>query len=244
MFLTQRTAEREHFDAPGQTLADLREYYQWLDRINRLTRAEAPYLSCLPRELGRAECQHLTFLDVGAGAGQLGNLVEVAAATQGMHWEFTNLEMNPLAAQLNAEGRHVVANALSIPFEDGSFDVVTATTMTHHLENEEEVVRHFAEAWRVARRAVFIYDLHRNPIFAAAVWTLLFALQCPREIREDGVLSVKRGWRVGEWQALARKAGITHAKVWQEHGTRVFLLARKSYQTVELIPTGRKSCWG
>lgn len=167
MLFTSRTAEREHFDAPGQTLADLSDYYQWLDRINRVTRGERPYLKFLPRELGDHSCRQLTFLDVGAGAGQLGGLVEGAAAARGLHWEFTSLELNPLAAQLNTGGRHVVGDALAIPFPDESFDVVTATTMTHHLEDDAQVVRHFAEAWRVARRAVFIYDLHRNPAFAA-----------------------------------------------------------------------------
>ena len=114
-----------------------------------------------------------------------------------------------------------------MPFPEARFDVVIATTMTHHLQTETEVVTHFREAARVARRAVLLCDLHRNPFFLSGLWSLLIALRAPTEFRRDGVLSVLRGWRVAEWRRLADAAGLSSARVWQEHGTRVLLGFKK-----------------
>ena len=63
----------------------------------------------------------------------------------------------------------VTGSALQLPFADGSFDLVVASQMTHHL-TDEEVVQHWREAWRVTRDAIFICDLHRNAGFYALLW--------------------------------------------------------------------------
>jgi SAM-dependent methyltransferase len=126
---------------------------------------------------------------------------------------------------MNPNPKKRVGSALELPFEDGSFDVVVATTMTHHLAGDEEVIRHFLEADRVARRLVLVCDMQRNPVFLVLLGMLLVAKGAPREFRRDGLLSVRRGWRAGEWRELVERAGLTGARVWSEHGSRV-LMAR------------------
>jgi ubiquinone/menaquinone biosynthesis C-methylase UbiE len=116
---------------------------------------------------------------------------------------------------------------LQLPFADASFDVVLATTMTHHLSSDCEVIAHFCEASRVARRLVLICDLHRNPVFLSGLWALMLFARERREFRHDAVLSVRRGWRTGEWHRLAAAAGMKNARVWFEHGTRVLLAEAK-----------------
>jgi len=49
--------------------------------------------------------------------------------------------------------RYVQGNALELPFEDGSFDVVFSNAVIEHVGGEEEQRRFVAEALRVARRA-------------------------------------------------------------------------------------------
>lgn len=189
----------------------MRQDYAWLGRVNRLTRFDRPFRTCITSALDTGTCRKLTLLDVGAGDGSLGDTLEGWATARGWSWTVTSLDANPHCLVL---GRRpvVLGSALALPFADRSFDVVMATTMTHHLSDEQTVI-HFREAGRVARRLVVIVDLHRNPLFAAAVWALLALWRAPRHFREDGVLSVRRGWRVGEWRCLAAKAGLTGAQV-------------------------------
>jgi hypothetical protein len=77
---------------------------------------------------------------------------------------------------------------------------------------------------------VVIVDLHRNPLFAAAIWLLLTAWRAPRHFREDGVLSVRRGWRVAEWRELAARAGLAGARVRSFGGMQLVLTWQPSVQ--------------
>jgi len=52
-------------------------------------------------------------------------------------------------------------------------------------------------------------------------------LGCTKSLRSDGRLSVARSFRVGEWRALADRAGIPRAAVSVYFGSRILLKARK-----------------
>jgi hypothetical protein len=105
--------------------------------------------------------------------------------------------------------------------------LVIASQMTHHLDSDADICRHFAEAERVARTAVFLNDLHRNPALFGFIWILLHLRPYPSHFRQDGQISVKRGFRVREWKDLARRAGLKNARVWFYFGAKVMLYARK-----------------
>lgn len=223
MFFQQRATEAEYFDHPGRTLADVEEGYRELARVNRLFHFAEPFQRLLPAELGEPACRELSILDLGAGDGSLGEKLESWADLKGWEWPVTHLDINPLALSLSKSPRRVVASALDIPFADNSFDVVIAAQMTHHLEFPQGVEQHFREAYRVARKMVVIYDLHRSLTMYALIWMTLIGLRCPNHFRADGLLSVKKGWRTREWLDLAQKAGVPGAKVWLDHGARVIM---------------------
>lgn len=209
--MRHRATQAECFDAPGRDLEIVRSDYGWLARVNQITRFAWPFQHLIPATLGRDACTRLRLLDVGAGDGRLADTLEAWARQRGWDWQVTSLDYNPLCASF-ATRPIVVGSATALPFPDQAFDVVVASTMTHHL-TDAEVEAHFREAARVADRLVLIVDLHRNPLFAAILWALLIALRAPRHFRADGILSVRRGWRVPEWRALARRAGLAGAQV-------------------------------
>ena len=72
--------------------------------------------------------------------------------------------------------------------------------MTHHL-TDEEAVTHWREAWRVTRDAIFICDLHRNAGLYTLVWLTLHLMRVNPTVVEDGLISVRRGFRLKEWRA-------------------------------------------
>jgi ubiquinone/menaquinone biosynthesis C-methylase UbiE len=228
VLLRRRATQAECFDVPDRALEEVRSDYAWLARVNRLTHFDLPFRRSIPALLGESACRELELLDVGAGDGRLGESLEGWAAGRGWRWRVTNLDANPHCASISR--RPVVqGSALALPFPDRAFDVVVATTMTHHL-TDEEAIAHFREAGRVARRLVVIVDLHRNPLFAAAIWLLLTAWRAPRHFREDGVLSVRRGWRVAEWRELAARAGLAGARVRSFGGMQLVLTWQPSVQ--------------
>ncbi len=228
MLFRERARQMEYFDHPDRVGEELRESYCSLARVNRITHFDRPFRIWLPQLLGPEKCRSLSVLDLGAGDGTLGRTLTNWSARRGWNWRITNLDLNPILPELAPDNPCVVGDALNLPFPDHSFDVVIAMTMTHHLPDDAAVIRHFQEAHRVSRHAALICDLHRNVFFHTLLGLLLLGLRCSREFRADGLLSIRRGWRVPEWRRLADSAGFPTAKIWMEHATRILLYLPKS----------------
>ena len=227
MFLRQRATQAEYCDRTDLPLADVMENHRQLSRFNRIMLVSDPFQRLLVRWLGRRNVTTLSLLDLGAGDGLIGRTIEAWARRRGWDWRVTNLDMRPGALQLGGGCRNVAGGVCALPFADDSFDVVIASQMTHHL-TDEETIQHFREAWRVTRDAIFLTDAHRNIGALSVIWAVLRLMRVTPHFLSDGVLSVKRGWRVGEWRELARRADIPSARIWLYYGSRVMLQARKN----------------
>jgi SAM-dependent methyltransferase len=227
MFFRERSTQAEYYDAPQRSAAERVAAFRELDRVNQLFRFDHPFISRLPHWLGEERCASLDILDVGAGTGLLGRVLSEWARGRGWDWRFTNLDLNPIQSGEADRANMVTGSALQLPFGDRSFDLVVASQMTHHL-TDSEVVQHWCEAWRVSRDAIFICDLHRNAGFYALLWPALYLLRTGRMLRQDGLISVRRGFRRREWNELAARAEIPNPNVWLYYGTRIVLQARRS----------------
>jgi SAM-dependent methyltransferase len=223
MFLSSRATQAEYFDALDRPATEIAESYASLARLNRLFIFAEPFQRLLPRMLGHEKCASLSFLDLGAGDGSLGIELSRWAAKRGWTWRFVNLDLSPPALRLSRGERNVVGSVLELPFRDASIDVVVASQMTHHLPEDAQVVRHLREAWRVARRAILLTDLHRGLLPYALLRVLFFARSYPKHFRDDALLSIRRSFRPDELQLLAEQAGIKGARASLYHGSRVIL---------------------
>jgi ubiquinone/menaquinone biosynthesis C-methylase UbiE len=231
MFLSRRSTQAEYFDAE-RPLAELQQFYRSLAIVNSLFMAGEPFQRYIPRLVGQKNVHNLSLLDLGAGDGSLGRSLTLWAARRGWTWRVVNVDMNAEALGLNGSGQNIAGSVLALPFQDSSFDVVIASQMTHHLD-EAAVPQHLREAWRVARQAILISDLHRNTALYMSLWIVFLFARFPESFRTDGVLSVKRAWRVNELRGLAHSAGISDAKVHLYFGARTILQARKPLQPVQ-----------
>jgi len=226
MLFRQRSTQVESMDRHDRSSAEVLNSYRELERANRLFFLPQPFITAIPRMLGPDRCRSLTILDVGAGDGTLGLKLRDHAAQHNWNWEVTSLDLNPCTRHLHRGRPAVIGSALAPPFPDNSFDIVIASQMSHHLA-DAEVVIHFREAWRVARHAIVLCDLHRNPLLYALVWLTLAPPWFSAGFRRDGLISVRKGFRLQEWRRFAQSAGIAGARVWLYAATRITLEARK-----------------
>jgi 2-polyprenyl-6-hydroxyphenyl methylase/3-demethylubiquinone-9 3-methyltransferase len=142
-------------------LGDL--WYTAEDAPVALLRAESrllnPWVAAeMTTKLGKSHCQ---ILDVGCGAGFLSNYLG------SLGHDVTGLDASDdaLAVAARHDPRQTVryqnGDALKLPFEDASFDVVCAMDLLEHLENPEQAI---AEAARVLRPSglFFFHTFNRN----------------------------------------------------------------------------------
>jgi hypothetical protein len=131
----------------------------------------------------------------------------------------------------------VVADVRRLPFADGAFDVVTASLFLHHFD-EEGLPAILAGLHRLARRALVVNDLHRAIVpylFGRAAFPLLFR---SRVSVEDGLLSIRRGFRAGELRAAFARAGLPTVTIRRQFPYRLLAVAASSSVTPRTSFTG------
>ena len=180
------------------------------------------------------EAQRLTdfsILDVGAGSGELLRVTATWARETGRRSRAVGLELNERSARSITEesGRFdeissVRGDALRLPFSDSEFDYVICSLFTHHFV-EEQVIQILGEMSRVARRRIFVIDLHRHPTAYYLYTTLGRLVLKNRLIRHDGALSILRSFKPEELLELAQRAGLEDVEIEGHFPARLVLSA-------------------
>jgi SAM-dependent methyltransferase len=231
---SQRSYELEHLDKGDYTpeeyegcLVELRRINEWLGDARALRRSLVP-------EVERAGLQGFSLLDVGAGSGELLRVLAREARGRGWRVRLVGLELNERSARAILEESKgfaeeiasVRGDAFRLPFADGAFDYVICSLFTHHFR-DEGVVQVFREFGRVARRRVFVIDLHRHALAYFLYTTVGRLFLHNRLIREDGALSIRRSFRANELLRLAREAQLENINVRRRFPFRLVLSAGK-----------------
>jgi ubiquinone/menaquinone biosynthesis C-methylase UbiE len=219
-FLDARATQRELLDEgvpeaeTRRSLGDLRFVNRWLGNPRALLRAVRPYLPPGGR-----------FLDVGCGSGDVPAFLHERLPG---HPSAVGLDVKRLhLTAVPASVRPVVADVRKLPFPDACFDVVTASLFLHHFD-APELPALLAGLHRLARRALVVNDLHRALVpwlFGRAAFPLLFR---SRVSVEDGLLSIRRGFRPDELRAAFAAAGLRRLEIRRSWPYRLLAIAPAS----------------
>lgn len=221
LFVPARRRGREILDDPGADPALETRALRDVALANRLFGGTAAVLATLAPLL-RAARAPLTLLDVGTGAGDIPQRARGLARRCHVALDTIGLERSlPLATDARSNlGCAVVGDALALPFADRSVDIVTCSQVLHHFADAEAILI-LRELHRVARGLVVVADLRRSWGAVVGLWASSFALGFHPVSRQDGVLSVLRGYRRAELSALVQAAVGTAPNVRDRLGFRV-----------------------
>jgi hypothetical protein len=194
-----------------RSLQDLRFVNRWLGNAGSVLRAVRPHLPPGGR-----------LLDVGSASGDLPAFV--LSRLPGPCFA-AGLDIKPLHFRLApASLRRVVADARALPFAERSFDVVTASLFLHHFDSAL-LPGVLSGLFRVARRALVVNDLERALVpylFGRAFFPLLFR---SRVSVEDGLVSIRRGFRRDELVSAFAAAGLPRPAVTRHFPYRLLAVA-------------------
>jgi len=209
----QRAGEEELMDDLTTGGDELREALQHLRRLNRIFGAAAPTLYGVQkiwRDAGRPA--KISILDIGSGSGDVNRHLLRWAEEQEIDMHIT---LTDITEEACAEARLLFQDEPRIQVKQGDLfelpascaDVVTGTQFLHHFSADElpQVVENMLGA---SRLGVVINDIHRHWIAWAAVWLMAHMVSTNRYIRNDGPLSVAKGFRSEDWRNLRNALGI------------------------------------
>jgi ubiquinone/menaquinone biosynthesis C-methylase UbiE len=231
---SQRSFELEHLDKGDYTAEEYEGCIVELQRVNRWLGDASALRSSLIAEIEKAELQEFSALDVGAGSGELLRVVAGWARKAKRKASLTGVELNARSASAITEQSQgfpeitaVRGDALRLPFADNRFEFAFCSLFTHHFANKD-VIAILHELSRVARRRIFVIDLHRHPVAYYFYTTVGKLFLHNRLIREDGALSILRSFKPEELERLAARAELKDITVSRRFPYRLVLSASPS----------------
>jgi len=237
----RRSHKLEHLDTGNYTPAEYEACIGELQLVNRWMGDAHSLRATVLREIADESLQNFSILDVGAGSGELLRIAAVWSRQTGRSVNAVGLELNERSAEsiveesLNfPEITSVRGNALELPFADSQFDYVICSLFTHHFV-DGQVVQILREMSRVAKRRIFVIDLHRHPIAYFLYTTLGKIVLHNRLLRHDGALSILRSFKTYELLELGQRAGLNDLWV-ERHFPFRLVLSAAAQPTVVLKP--------
>jgi len=207
---------QEYLDGPLDDAAVLRGNLRDLARINRWFGGATASRRALDGLLGRRTVPH-TLLDVGTGAADIPLALIAHGAQRGRPLRVTGVDARQevIDAAVAVEPRLgatdglelTVSDGRALPWADGSFDVVHASLVLHHLE-PAEAIAFLREAGRVSRLGVVVNDLVRARRHWLGARVLVRVITRNRYTRHDGPMSVQRAYTRIELHALLAGAAL------------------------------------
>ncbi len=194
----QRVNSEEILDSNTCPRVEVDTSLRDLCRMNRWFGGVATTRNLIERVASATGKKRFSVLEVAAGYGEVPRQAGAQLSKKGIRLEITDLDRVP--THLQPSHRALVADALSLPFRDSSFDLVSCSLFAHHLQ-PAELARYGEEACRVSRCAVLVNDLVRHPLHLALVYAG-FPLMRSYVSRRDGVASVRRAYEPEEMRRI------------------------------------------
>jgi ubiquinone/menaquinone biosynthesis C-methylase UbiE len=201
------------------SLRDLRSFNQRLGGVS----TTRDLIQAVARRTGKA---HFSLLEIAAGTGFIPMQASRELSNAGIKLDVTLLDRAPTHLPRNGSARKVAADALSLPFSDLAFDLISCSLFLHHL-SPEDVVKFARESQRVCRVAVLVNDLVRHPLHLALAYAGV-PIYRSRLTRNDAPASVKQAYTIEEMSGFFRNAGATKVETQKHFLFRMGVIAWKS----------------
>ena len=219
----KRVVTAELLDTDSGTPAEVAASLGDLRRINRWFGGVSTTEDLIARVARVTKRSSLSLLEVASGSGYVLETASYRLQHRGLQLQVTLLDRAP--SHLHNGNRAVVGDALALPFQDASFDVLSCNLFAHHL-SPPELVRFVDEALRVCRVAVLINDLVRHPLHMALVYAGL-PLYRSRLTRHDAPASVRQAYTPEEMKSLLAQSEAARVEIHRHYLFRMGVIAWK-----------------
>ncbi len=169
---------------------------------------------------GESKGKVIRIVDLGCGNGDMLRRLSVMGETYGYNFELIGLDANLdtiiYARELSKEYENVrfmQINVFSTEFQDLDYDIALLTLFLHHF-NDQQILEKLKQVKEKSRLGLIINDLHRHKL-AYMLFNLLTLFVGSKMIRNDGLVSILKGFKRKELEQYARQTSSRSRIQWK-----------------------------
>lgn len=209
----------ELIDELGIPLEELSANLEDLERLNRLFGGTRLILRYLGPMLHRPRFDEVRILDVATGGADIPTAIVRWARRRGRQVRIVGIDKNPGVLRATEERIREypeisleLGDALALPHDPGSFDVVLCSLALHHLTYPEGVTL-LTSLDRIGRRGFIVNDLLRSWRAYLLTWVAMRLFCSGRLVRHDGPISIRRAYTLSELRTMVNEARIDGVRI-------------------------------
>lgn len=206
----------DNFQMEGEILRDALDK---IARINQLLGGNRLTLEGVKELIRGREKENIKILDLGCGNGDMLRTLAHYASGKGLSFELTGIDANAFtithATYLSTDYKNISYLTADI-FEEISgenkYDIILCTLTLHHFTNGE-ILFLIARFFKLSRLGIVINDLHRNILAYYLFKALCFVFRLNEMSREDGLISILKGFKKKELQNFSRQLQFQYDRI-------------------------------
>ena len=212
---TYRTGESEIMDDFALEGQELQEALDKIAKINQLlggNKLTLQGLKILIKNLDKSK--EYTIVDIGCGNGDMLLYIANFGLENGYNFNLIGIDANAFtinhAVNLSQNYRNISYKCEDVfgkQFEELNYDIVLCTLTLHHFKDNEilNLVRVF---YKNSTIGIIINDLHRSKLAYRLFQVVGLVFNLNRMSRQDGLVSILRGYKKEEIVTFAKKLGF------------------------------------
>ena len=161
----------------------------------------------------------ITIVDVGCGNGDMLRTLAEFALKNALNFRLIGIDANNFTIN-HAQNLSNNYSNISYRCEDVfdkdfaalKYDIVLCTLTLHHFK-EDEILRLMTVFNTNSRIGIVINDLQRSAVAYRLFQVLCFVFRLNAMSREDGLVSILRGFKKNEFIYFSKKLNLTHDKI-------------------------------
>lgn len=212
---SKRSFEPELMDDFGLQAEEIDPVLNGLEKVNRFLGGYHVVFSAL-KEASLKDNFHIS--DWGCGGGDVLRAIDRKEKDKKRNLLYTGIDATPAAIDfarrktLRPNISFILADVFSEEVAGLQFDLVFSTLFTHHFEDSSWILL-IKRMLSCSRHAVIIDDLHRHWLAYYAIKLITKVVTKSRLARNDGPLSVLKGFKKHELIKLLDAAGIKNYRI-------------------------------
>ncbi|MBP4142663.1 methyltransferase domain-containing protein [Flavobacterium sp. P4023] len=213
-----RTDEPEIMDDFAMEGEILRDALDKIAKINQLLGGNKLTLQGV-QDLLPATPNEIVIVDVGCGNGDMLRTLAEFGLKNNLKFKLIGIDANNFtvshAKQLSEKYPNIsylCQDIFSKEFVDVKYDIILCTLTLHHFK-DDEIVYLLNTFYTKATIGIVINDLQRSAIAYRLFQGLCFVFQLNAMSREDGLVSILRGFKKEELVAFSKKLNFSKYKI-------------------------------